>query len=453
MNFQIRIFSSAAVLGWLLLLALVSTAWGLTRQDVLDPLKDDLDQAKTAEQELVRQAELYAKEQQAKLDALQSALGFLDKAAQRLQQEHAARNQALDRAVLTGWQLITNLEDKVNVPGHGFVTMDELRTHREGQRREMQEQWTLVEAGDYEVLVPGLGLTTRNDLLERGRELETETAAFTERLQQGRFVIHFPGLGEVDGVRLQAHRQLLEERITQTTALIDAGDYPVVLPHLGAVTKNGLKARIAARKQELEGLRQRFKDGEERILRARMGWSTGKEVQVGGEHLEQEKKDLQQQLKEKRMEFLLPTGFTDAASLERRLADLKADMARVEQELVNKTYAVALPDGTWANLAELDKALLNAIIAPEIRQGLQQGRKNIAVTGRLELELLQLEADKTAAWLKDFPGFAEPHFALLTRQQLWQQTMLKEFRQEQDLAQRRIQKELTWLERCLRLLP
>lgn len=435
------------------LVCIPGTARSVSKQDILLPYENSLAQCKAALTEVQRQAELHSGERNVRIAFLEERQEDIDKAEERVRQEFEARKASLDRAVLAGWQLINDLGDVVHVPLHGAMTMEELRGKREAQEQDIARQLELLETGEYEVPVAGLGLLTRKELDARIQTARQELESLEQTIEAGAYAIHYPGLGQVDRTRLEAHKALLEERIKSTSEQIAAGEYVVTLPHLGPISKNGLEARITALKEKINDLKQRFKDGQERILRTTIDWSNATQLKEQVQALEKEKKDLQQTLKDKSAVFLLPTGWKSAKELGEDIDRLRQAMEQVEQEQKAKTYKVALPDGTWANEQELDMALVNAIIAPEIRESLEKGRKNIAVSAKVDKEQRDIEAEKLRNWLDTFPSLAAPRFAMLDLELKWKRALLEEFRREQDSALHWLTQELRWLERNRRYLP
>lgn len=442
---------SAALLASLLCLPTLADA--LSKRDILDPYKNDLAQCAAALDELERQAGLRLQELEQRLAFLEARHQDLEKAAERLRQHVAASKEALDRAVIAGWQLINEIDDTFHLPGYGFVTIQALRERREAEILEMDRTLQALEAGELQLQVPGLGLLSRNELEERIQLQQVDVVEFRTMMDAGEYRIHYPGLGEVDRNALEAHKQFLEEHMADVAAHIDSGEYVMVLPHLGALSKNDLDARIAQLQETMKTLKQRFKDGREQILRANMQWSDASELAMAVTELEEQKAALRQALKEKNAEFLLPTGWLSEQELLQRIQELQAARQQVETDLANREYAVALHDGSWANEKDLDKALRNAILAPEIRRSLERGRSSIAVIAELEMLQRQIRTELLEQWLKNFTELAASQFALLDFELQWKRKMLDEFRREEAAALRWMQEQQRWLQRIRRRFP
>lgn len=442
---------SAALLASLLCLPSVADALG--KREILAPYKNDLTQCIAALEELERQAGLHLQELEQRLAVLDARRQDLEKAADRLRQHAAVRKESLDRAVLAGWQLINEIDDTFHLPGYGFVTIQTLRERRETETQEMEQQAQALAAGEVQLQVPGLGLLSRKELEERIHLQQVEIVEFKTMLEAGEYRIHYPGLGEVDRNALQAHKEFLEERMATVAAQIDSGEYVMVLPHLGALSKNDLDARIAQLNETIKNLKQSFKDGREQILRANMQWSDATELAAVVKDLEEQKAVLRQTLKEQNAEFLLPTGWRSEQTLAKHIQELQAARKQVETDLANKAYKVVLHDGNWANEKDLDKALRNAIIAPEIRRSLERGRSSIAVTAELEITQRQILSELLEQWRKNFSDLAASQFALLDLELQWKRKMLEEFRREETEALRWLQERQNWLQRIKRSFP
>jgi len=428
-------------------------AYAISKADILEPYQDSLAQCKAALQELEHQTGLHVKELEEGLAFLEERRKDLDAAAARLRQEFEAQQRIMDREVLAGWQMVSELVDPVHIPGHGFVTMEELRQHRDARRGAIQEQLKLLEDGELQLHIDGIGMLSLVELEERLEQRRKELEMVRQTIEAGEYVMYYPGLGEVDRKRLEAHKGLLEERIAAISEQIAAGDFVVILPGLGPVSKNGLKARIEKLKQDMKDLQQRFDTGVEKILRASIQWSDATQVAMLAEDLQEQKKQLLQQVKDQSREFLLPVGWVSGQSLKASIEKERQAMEQTQKALLDRSYEVALPDGTWASEKQLEKALINAVIAPDIREALEKGRKNIGVTAGLEIEQCRIRMEVMQNWLDGLADQAGPHLARLDLELKWKKAMLDEFRREEKAATRWMQEELRWLERCMRYLP
>lgn len=438
-----------------LLIAFFSTApaGAVNKQDILLPYKNNLAQCNAALDELQRQAGLHQKELEEGVAFLEARHADLDAAASRLRQEFEASEKILERMVLTGWQLVNDLEDAIHIPGQGFTTIAELRKLREAKNIEFQQQLQLLEQGDLELYIDGIGLISRNMLEQRLLERRQGLEDLRKSVEAGEYVMFYPGLGEVDRRQLDAHKQLLEERIADIEKDIASGDYVLVLPGLGPVSKNSLKVRIENLKQDMADLKQHFKDGGQKILRASIQWSDANTVKNLVQQLEEQKKQLARAVKEQGKEFMLPMGWITGAALREHIAEERKTEEDVQTRLRQKNYEVALPDGTWADEKDIEMALLNAVIAPEIRDSLRQGLRNIEVTAKYEMARSSIQSEKLQAWLDSLAEQARPHLARLDFELKWKKVMLDEFRREEQAALRWMEQQKRWLERCLRYLP
>lgn len=425
----------------------------MSKNDILQPIQDDLNQAKAAMQELDRQFDLRLQYLQDNLKLLNNLQNDVQQAELRLQQEFDARNKALDRAVLTAWQLINELDDVVHIPLFGAMRVEEMRALREKERLDMEKIVALVQSGDYFFQIPGRGQLSKNTLEDSIAQQQESINLLERQASQGTFIIFYPGLGHVDRSQLETHAAQLEERINTINKQIASGDYIIILPHLGPVTKNILNTRIEDLKGAIAQLQQNYSQGEQRISRPGKDWTTKKQLAGLRDELQEKKANLQKELKNNTISFLLPPGWSNAQTLKERIAALRESTSEIEATLHDKEYRVLLYDGTWANQAQLDKALINAVIAPDIRHALQKGLQNITHSAILEKELYSLEAAKLELWLNEFQSIAAPHFALLNFQLNWTDALLKEYRRDEETALRRMHQELRWLERCKRYLP
>lgn len=453
---MLSIFNKGAVCAFLamaLFFSWVDPAFSFSKQDVLQPLQDDLEQVNSALAEVKRQAALYVQEQKDFGKFLEDRQVDLEKAQIRLLQEQEARKLSLNRSVLAGWQLVNELDDIIHIPLQGMITMDELLARRDSQFKALEEEAALIQSGDEPIHIQGLGLITKNELDKRIKKNQELIAAFEKQVEDGNYTIYFPGLGEVDRLALEKHKQHIETNIITTTAQINSGDYIVVIPHVGPVSKNSLQQKIDSVTATIAALTESFKAGEERILRTSFGWSTANDVQTTLATLQKQDKTLKQELKDKSYAAMLPTGWTTAKEISKQIEQLKKETSGIEQKLAEGEYEVALPDGTWANADELDKALINALLPAAVRLALEKGRKNIAVTAAIDIRLRQIEAEKLSAWLQDFNSLATPEKAQLDLKQKLQKELLGEFRKEQDMALRWLNKHKQWLEKQKRYLP
>ncbi len=439
-----------------------SPVWGINANDILMPLNDELQTCKNAMQELDRQAKLQLAHLEDNKKLLENRLQDLAAAEERLKQEFANRSELMDRTVLTGWQLIQEMNDMIHVPRQGFVTMDLLLDRREAARAQSKAELEALEGGKHEFPIAGVGMISRNALQERIQAQDKAILELKERMEQGAFVIHHPTYGLVDRARLQKNAELLQERIDKTRAEIKAGDYVVVLPHLGPTSRNKLKGDMERFKTEAAELKKNFKAGLVAIMRSDLNlgdgaasqeWADEKAVQ---EHLDNLRKllaDVKGQLKSGTYEFVLPLGKVSKAGLREQVSALNVEIEGIEKQLNDKSFQVALPDGTWANERELDKALVNALLAPDIRKGLEKGRKSITVSAKAEMLLRSMEKAKLEQWMKDFDSYVKPHLDLLTTEIEWKKKMLREFATEQKNALDVISGKLRWMERYLKEIP
>lgn len=433
----------------------------LSATDILQPYKYEQEVCKQALRELERQAGLQMDALTAHAAALEKRLDDLAVAETGLKQDLDTEKQVMQRAVLTAWQLIQDMEDMVHVHGQGFVTMEQLLLRRDSRRQEMLQTWEAVEQGEHEFNIPGLGMISRNALRARIEESQERFQKLREEVEQGVFVIHHPVYGLVDRQKLEKHAAFLEERIATVQDEINRGDYVVVLPNLGPTTRNQLDARIAELREQAQGLIESFKQGLETIMRAEIDhdgvrsrqWIDQKTVQYGLEEIQTMQQEVAGLLKGNIYELELPGGALTASDLKDKIAMLKGEIEAIEAQINDRSYAVALPDGTWATERDLDKALVNALLAPEIRKRLETGRKAITVSAKAEMLMRSLEKAKLEQWLKDFDKFVKPHLDILANDLAWKKTLLREFATEQKTAIDALNGKIAWMERFKRYIP
>lgn len=433
----------------------------LSAADILQPYKYEQEVCKQALRELERQAGLQMDALTAHAVVLEKRLEDLAVAETGLKQDLDTEKEVMRRAVLTAWQLIQDMEDMVHVHGQGFVTMEQLLHRRDSRRQEMLQTWEAVEKGEHEINIPGLGMISRNALLARIEERQERIQRLGEEIEQGFFVIHHPVYGLVDRQKLEKHAAFLEERIATVQDEINRGDYVVVLPHLGPTTRNQLDARIEELKGQVQVLTESFKQGLVTIMRAGIDedsvqsrqWIDQKTVQQGLEEIQTMQQEVAGLLKSNIYELELPGGALTASDLKDNIATLKGEIEAIEAQINDRSYAVALPDGTWATEQELDKALVNALLAPEIRKRLEMGRKAITVSAKAEMRMRSLEKAKLEQWLKDFVIFAKPHLDILGHDLAWKKTLLREFATEQKTAIDALNGKIAWMERFKRYIP
>jgi uncharacterized small protein (DUF1192 family) len=443
------------------ILSLPAQSLALSAADILQPYKYEQEVCKQALRELERQAGL-------QMDALAAHAAILEKRLEDLAASEEALKQYMDtekevmqRAVLTAWQLVQDMEDMVHVHGQGFVTMEQLLQRRDGKRQEMLQTWEAVEQGEHEFFIPGLGMVSRNALQARIEEGLERIQKLQGEIEQGFFVIHHPVYGLVDRQKLEKQAAFLEERIATVQDEISRGDYVVVLPHLGPTSRNQLDARIADIKGQVRALTERFNQGLVTIMRAGIDedsvqsrqWTDQKAVQQSLEEAQARQQEVSRQLKEKTYELMLPGGALTASDLKDRIATLASEIQAIEAQINDRSYAVALPDGTWATERELDKALVNALLAPEIRERLETGRKAITVSAKAEVLIRSLEKAKLEVWLKDFDKYAKPHLDILGHDLAWKKTLLRDFVTEQKTAIDALNGKITWMERLKHYIP
>ncbi len=443
------------------ILSFASQSLAVSAADILQPYKDEQEVCKQALRDLERQAGLQIEALHAHKVFLEKRLESLTAAEAMLGQEHEATLKVMDRAVLTGWQLIQDMEDMIHVPGQGFLTMEQLLQRRDTLRQEVRQTWESVEKGEREFDIPGLGMVSRTVLQAAVTSQEERIEELKAEIEQGVFVVHHPVFGLVDRHKLEKHAAYLAERIATVQDEITRGDYPVVLPHLGPTTRNQLDAQIMRLKEQAKNLTQNFKDGLVTILRGGSDttsvhsrqWIDQKTLQQDLDTVQAKQQEIARLIKENGYPLELPGGALTTAALKEKIAGLRDEIEGLEARLSDKSYTVALDDGTWATERELDKALVNALLAPEIRKRLDMGRKSITVSAKAEMLMRSLEKVKFEQWLKDFDTFAKQHLEVLGHDLAWKKTLLREFVTEQKIALDALNGKILWMERYKRYIP
>lgn len=434
-------------------LLLHTTAFGISKNDVLTPLKNNLSVYESALAELNRQVKTQFSQFDAQQQTIEKDFSALEAEEQCALEENEASREADNNAVLTGWQLITELNDRISLPGYERGTMDELLAVREEHRKELETLEAKIATGTKKFFVAGLGMVNKKALETRRNDLEEKRSSYEQKVNDGSVRIDFPKLGSVSKKELENAIASQKEKIETVTGQIAEGTYVVSIPGLGDVSKKQLKAKIAALKKQINTLSKEFKEGKVRINRSSKGWFSASDLKKATQALQETTAALNKQYKQHEYKHLLPIGWVTLKDLDERISQVKKEKAAIERLVAGKQYKIALPDGSWATEKDIDKALMNSLLSPEIKAALEAGKKSISMISRYEINNKALEIAKLKKWRAEFKKHMLPLSDKHTRQKKDLDTLQKEFSVEQRLTITPLQRRLAFLQKSLRQLP
>ncbi len=435
------------------ILPLNTVAFAVSKNDILQPLKNNLIVYKNAQKELNRQVKNRFSVFDTEQKVLEKSLVVLDTEAQCAREESMALEDGVNLAVLTGWQLIKELDDRIYIPGYGRVTMDELLEIRDTHRNTKKTMDSEIDSGTKEFFVAGLGMINKNTLEKHITAINEKRAALKKKVKDGSIRIYFSGLGFVTKKELDTAITAQKAKIAAVTQQIAAGDYIVSIPGLGDVSKNQLKAEILALQEQIKALRQSFKTGDVRINRLSEGWFTEQNLTEKDKQLKTDSGELKSSIKNNEYKHLLPIGWVTLKDLDARINQLKKEKEAIEKQVAKKQYRIALTDGTWATEKDIDKALMNSLLSLDIKNSLETGKKSIILASQYEIKQKEMELAKLKKWKTEFKNHIQPLTEYYAQQLKKNAALRNEFSMEQRSALAPLQQKLSFLQKSLKQIP
>ncbi len=428
-------------------------ALGFTRDDILQPLKNDLKMYEKKLAELNRQVKVRFSQFDAEQKEIEKNLATLEKETQSALEQNEARRQADNIAVLTGWQLITEPEDRLSLPGYERVTMDELLALRDTHKKELEADDSAISSGTRDFFIAGVGMVNKQDLELRSQELAEEKKKLEQENNEGNVRIYCAGLGFVDKKQLETAIATQKESVDDVSKQIAEGTYVISIPGLGDISKKQLQTRIADLKERIKQITQEYKAGTARINRVPDGWLTESALDASQKQLQEKSTAINKLFKQNEYKHLLPIGWSTPKDLDQRIKQLQAEIDTIEKNVAAKQYKIALPDGSWATEKDINKALMNSLLSDEIKAALQKGTKSIDLISQYEIQKKQIEIDKLKKWKDTFKDFFLPLKDSYAQRKKELDALKKEFSIDQALAVEPLQQQLAFLQKSLKQFP
>lgn len=428
-------------------------AFAITKADALMPFTVERDLYQSAMKELQRQGDLQLTLLKKHKKVMDGLVASFDENVLRVNEQNQAERKKFDTLLQAGDTMIRNEGEKVYVPGIGWLTKEELKKQTADANATISLSEKSIQEGAAEFHIAGIGWLTRQGLDKIIADKNKEIQDVESALKDGSYSIFYPGLGEVTKITLSQQLDRMNSKISEATNAIDAGEYIVYLPGLGGITRNQLDGRINEVKAKIQYTKELFKSGAAKIDRRLFERSNKTEVKDVIAEVKKQSADLKQSLRNKEYEHHFPTGWATGKKLGNQGATLKKEIDDVRTKVNMNQYKAPLQDGTWATAKDLEMALMNNLISPEIRSTLEKGLADITPSAELLIALKEIEVEKLKLWSKALNKHAASEQALLGYEITRLQTFEKEFKQEETRTLGDLQRTLKWLQRYRKLMP